>query len=119
MSTFDGLRAKLASLVEGTKNWFLVGYRANVVIDSFSGFVKVITTVGKFARTIKDFTTALVVGTKDWFLVGYRIGGVIDEFSNIVLFQSSLGAAARVIKDALRGIWDALGTCLLYTSRCV
>ena len=110
LSTFDGLRAKLASLVEGTKNWFLVGYRANVVIDSFSGFVKVITTVGKFARTIKDFTTALVVGTKDWFLVGYRIGGVIDEFSNIVLFQSSLGAAARVIKDALRGIWDALGT---------
>jgi tape measure domain-containing protein len=110
LSTFDGLRAKLASLVEGTKNWFLVGYRANVVIDSFSGFVKVITTVGKFARTIKDFTTALVVGTKDWFLVGYRIGGVIDEFSNIVLFQSSLGAAARVIKDALQGIWDALGT---------
>jgi tape measure domain-containing protein len=110
LSTFDGLRAKLASLVEGTKNWFLVGYRANVVIDSFSGFVKVITTVGKFARTIKDFTTALVVGTKDWFLVGYRISGVIDEFSNIVLFQTSLGAAARVIKDALRGIWDALGT---------
>ena len=109
LSTFDGLRAKLASLVEGTKNWFLVGYRANVVIDSFSGFVKVITTVGKFARTVQDFTKALVVGTKDWFLVGYRISGVIDEFSNIVLFQTSLGAAARVIVDALRGIWDALG----------
>ena len=109
LSTFDGLRAKLASLVEGTKNWFLVGYRANTVIDSFSGFVKVITTVGKFARTVQDFTKALVVGTKDWFLVGYRISGVIDEFSNIVLFQTSLGAAARVIVDALRGIWDALG----------
>ena len=109
LSTFDGLRSKLASLVEGTKNWFLVGYRANVVIDSFSGFVKVITTVGKFARTVQDFTKALVVGTKDWFLVGYRISGVIDEFSNIVLFQTSLGAAARVIVDALRGIWDALG----------
>lgn len=109
LSTFDGLRSKLASLVEGTKNWFLVGYRANTVIDSFSGFVKVITTVGKFARTVQDFTKALVVGTKDWFLVGYRISGVIDEFSNIVLFQTSLGAAARVIVDALRGIWDALG----------
>lgn len=109
LSTFDGLRAKLASLVEGTKNWFLVGYRANTVIDSFSGFVKVITTVGKFARTVQDFTKALVVGTKDWFLVGYRISGVIDEFSNIVLFQTSLGAAARVIKNALQGIWDALG----------
>ena len=109
LSTFDGLRSKLASLVEGTKNWFLVGYRANVVIDSFSGFVKVVTTVGKFARTVQDFTKALVVGTKDWFLVGYRISGVIDEFSNIVLLQTSLGAAARVIVDALRGIWDALG----------
>lgn len=109
LSTFDGLRSKLASLVEGTKNWFLVGYRANVVIDSFSGFVKVVTTVGKFARTVQDFTKALVVGTKDWFLVGYRIGEVIDEFSNIVTIQTSFGAAARVIVDALRGIWDAVG----------
>lgn len=109
LSSFDGVRETLAALAEGTKNWFLVGYRAKAVVDDFSGFVKVMTTIGKFARTVQDFTKALVVGTKDWFLVGYRISGVIDEFSNIVLFQTSLGAAARVIVNALRGIWDALG----------
>lgn len=109
LSSFDGVRESLAALAEGTANWFLVGYRAKAVVDDFSGFVKVMTTIGKFARTVQDFTKALVVGTKDWFLVGYRISGVIDEFSNIVLFQTSLGAAARVIVNALRGIWDALG----------
>lgn len=108
LSTFDGVRATLAAFVEGTKNWFLVGYRANTVIDSFSNLVKIQSGIGKMARTIQTFTTALVVGTKDWFLVGYRISGVIDEFSNIVLFQTSLGAAARVIKDALGGIWEAV-----------
>lgn len=109
LATFPGISKILGGLVEGTKNWFLVGYRANAVIDGLGPVAKIASTLGKAARFIQSFSTALIVGSKDWFLVGYRIKGVITDFSNIVKLQSGIGAAARVIKEGLVGIGRAFG----------
>lgn len=109
LATFPGISKILGGLVEGTKNWFLVGYRANAVIDGLGPVAKIASTLGKAARFIQSFSTALIVGSKDWFLVGYRIKGVITDFSNIVKLQSGIGAAARVIKDGLVDIGRAFG----------
>jgi tape measure domain-containing protein len=95
------------SLWEGTRGWFLVGYRIKGVYDKLSPMVTIQTSLGAAARKAVDFFKAFRDGTRGWFLVGYRLGEVYDKLTPIVTLQSAIGAAARAFRDAF-GMFTAI-----------
>lgn len=97
----SSVRGFFKGLVDGTKEWILVGYRLGRPIDELSRLVRLQSSIGSGARTIRDFFVALRDGTRDWIKVGYAIDRPVDELSRMVLLQSSIGAFARAFRDGM------------------
>ena len=85
-----GIRSFFDSLVEGTKNWYLVGYRISEPIENLSKIVLLQSTFGAAARVIVD-------GLKG-------IGRGVEDFRNGL----GTGALEEAARQSLRGLGDVL-----------
>ena len=101
-----GIRDFFDSLVEGTKNWYLVGYRISEPIKNLSNIVLLQSSFGAAARVIVDGFKLILAGVDD---LRNGLGtGALEEALRVTLrgLGDVLTPARDVVADGLQVIFE-------------
>ena len=101
-----GVRDFFGALVEGTKNWYLVGYRISEPIKNLSKIVLLQSSFGAAARVIVDGIKGIGRGVED-FRSGLGTGALEEALRTTLAGLGDVLAPAKdVVADGLRVIFE-------------